>query len=53
MSLPPTSAFVRYIQPDGKLTSEGVRLFLSWHDELVALRAELTALQARVAALEP
>jgi len=43
---------VRYIDGDGKLTTEGFLLFQEMSDAIVELQSEKEALEARIAALE-
>lgn len=44
---------VRYVLPDGRLTPEGMQLFLQWFQELQALRTAVDDHEARLVVLEP
>lgn len=53
MSVPKPNAQIRYVQPDGRLTPQGMDLFLRWVAEVNRLATVSADHEDRITALEP
>ena len=43
----------KYVERDGRLTLEGMKLFAEWADAMAEAKAELDDHETRITALEP